>query len=237
MRRRSALVLLGDRSRAQMVRRQLEQLDYSIVTICESTGEALRYAKATAPDITLVGPHARGTVDAIEAAVLLGQLDMAIVLLLRTMSTPELEACLELELRRHEMRGRHRGPPNARRRILAIDEDIAIRRLLPLVLQAYEVLATEAMQALRYLQAGERYDLILCDVRMPWMSPADFHDMLKELDPEQARRVVFVSAGVSSPKDAEFLAATSCRVLEKPFDRAALARVVAEELRRSGRSV
>jgi len=228
---RSALILLGDRCVARDLRTQLEQLGYA-VEICETTDQALRGATARGPDVVIVGTHGRGIVDAIEAALMLGQLDVAVVLMLRPMSGAQLQGRLELELNELTKRRAHRASLR-RARILALDQDDAIRRLLSLSLQGYEVVVTDAVQALRHLQSGERYDLVLLDMEMPSMSATEFHRTLQELDAEQARRVVFVTAGAESASDAELLATTNCRVLQKPYDKRALTTLVAEELRRA----
>lgn len=235
MRGRRALILLRDRFLAHDLQLQLEHLGCGVVEICETADQALHCVKTMAPDIALVGVHARGIVDAIEAAVMLSQLDIAVVLVLRTMPEVELQARLELEMRRHAVRrARSRAAPRAR--ILVIEEDEPLRHLLADLLQEYEVVVSGGAQALRYLQAGERYDLIVGDLDTPVMSPMKFYRTLEKIDPEQARRVLIVTAGASTPGETELLETTTCRILEKPYDKTTLMKVVADELRRISRS-
>ncbi len=125
------------------------------------------------------------------------------------------------------------GPKSSapeRARILAVDDDPVIRRVLARALREYDVVTGDGVQAMRYLQAGERYDLILCDVEMPMVSGIDIYRSLRELDAEQARRVVFVTAGPSNGRDAELLNLTSRRVIRKPFSMSQLMALVREEL-------
>ncbi len=124
------------------------------------------------------------------------------------------------------------GPRRAR--ILAIDDDDTLQRLLARTLEDYELVVTDGVRALRLLRAGAQYDLILCDVVMPTVSGADIYEYLEEVDPDQATRVVFMTGGPSSPRELELLSTTPRRVLRKPYTMKTLSDVVAEELRLRG---
>jgi signal transduction histidine kinase/CheY-like chemotaxis protein len=107
---------------------------------------------------------------------------------------------------------------NRRGRILVIDDEPDICLALEEALQtSHDVVATtEAGRALELLAAGQRFDLILCDVRMPRMTGLDFHAQLTALDPSQARRVVLMSGDFSRrPGDPPQVLPAS--VLQKPF--------------------
>jgi CheY-like chemotaxis protein len=58
---------------------------------------------------------------------------------------------------------------------------------------------TDARQALVLLAAGQRFDLILCDIRMPEMTGVDFHARLQADNAAQASRVVLMSGGLPRP--------------------------------------
>jgi CheY-like chemotaxis protein len=76
----------------------------------------------------------------------------------------------------------------------------------------------DARQALEWIAAGERYDLILCDMMMPLMTGMEFHTRLAALVPEQADRIVFMTGGAFTARAREFLTRLPNLRLEKPFD-------------------
>src|SRR5438270_3173810 len=110
--------------------------------------------------------------------------------------------------------------PKRRGRILVIDDekdltDVTREGLAGL----HEVMTTQdARQALEWIAAGHRFDLILCDMMMPLMTGMEFHMRLATLAPEQANRVVFMTGGAFTPRAREFLARLPNLRLEKPFD-------------------
>jgi len=103
-------------------------------------------------------------------------------------------------------------------RILVLDDDPAISRLFALWLGSeHEVtVMSSASDVLARVQAGERFDTIVCDVHMPAMSGVDLHAAIQRVEPEQARRFVFVTAGLL-PGEQAGMAAMPNRVLIKPF--------------------
>lgn len=113
-------------------------------------------------------------------------------------------------------------PPPAvtrRGRVLLIDDDSAVLGvLLRTLAKHYECTAiSSATEALSLLVAGERFDLILCDLMMPMMSGMAFYTRLERLDPKQAHKLVFLTGGASNPLVQAFLAAIPNRSIEKPF--------------------
>jgi PAS domain S-box-containing protein len=105
-----------------------------------------------------------------------------------------------------------------RGRLLVIDDEPDICLALEEALQAQHdvVCLTEAHEALEQLAAGQRFDLILCDVRMPRMTGVAFHARLSARDPAQASRVILMS-GDFSRRPGEPEVALPGPVLEKPF--------------------
>jgi CheY-like chemotaxis protein len=71
---------------------------------------------------------------------------------------------------------------------------------------------------LELLRAGERYDVLLCDLMMPEMSGIDLFEAIEALDHAQARRVIFLTGGAFTPRAQEFMARVPNTRLEKPFD-------------------
>ncbi|HWO14419.1 MAG TPA: response regulator [Polyangiaceae bacterium] len=117
-------------------------------------------------------------------------------------------------------------PPRAAQRgkILMVDDEPVILSILSRALGSSHdcVSTTRATDALERLRAGERFDLILCDLMMPGMDGRQLFDEVARLDAEQARRVMFLSGGAFTPALQAFLAGVPNERISKPFDVAAL---------------
>jgi len=89
--------------------------------------------------------------------------------------------------------------------------------------------ANDGVEALERLR-DRRYDLIICDLKMPRLDGTAFYRELEAIDAAMAHRVLFVT-GVVAGTDAErFLEETGCRWLAKPFRLKDLLRVSREML-------
>lgn len=109
------------------------------------------------------------------------------------------------------------------RKILVVDDQPMLAKAIRRMLSAHEVtVAGDAREALQKIQAGERYDAIVSDLMMPFMSGMDLHKAVAEIAPDQVKRMVFMTGGAFTPEAREFFEQVSCPTLEKPFDRAAL---------------
>ena len=107
-----------------------------------------------------------------------------------------------------------------RGRILVVDDEQGICKAVRRVLTAdHDVeIATSARTALERLTAGERFDVILCDVMMPEMSGIDLHSELTRVAPDQAERMTFTTGGIFTARANDFFDNQDIRVIEKPFD-------------------
>jgi CheY-like chemotaxis protein len=76
----------------------------------------------------------------------------------------------------------------------------------------------DGRKALDRVRAGERYDVILCDLMMPEMTGMELYAELGKLAPEQRERVVFVTGGAFTPRAREFLERVTNARVEKPID-------------------
>ena len=76
----------------------------------------------------------------------------------------------------------------------------------------------DGRRALERIKAGERFDVILCDLMMPELTGMDLHAELEKLAPDQAVRMVFVSGGAFTPRAREFLERVPNARVEKPID-------------------
>jgi PAS domain S-box-containing protein len=105
-----------------------------------------------------------------------------------------------------------------RGRLLFIDDEADLCEVMQeaLALSHDVVATTDARHALELLAAGQRFDVILCDMRMPEMSGIDFHTLLGTDNAAQASRVVLMSGGFSRrPEDPPIVLPRP--LLEKPF--------------------
>jgi CheY-like chemotaxis protein len=80
------------------------------------------------------------------------------------------------------------------------------------------VVVLDGPEALERLTAGDRYDVVLCDLTMPTMDGIDFYLRLADVLPDEAGRVVFVTGGTMTPRTESFFRQSSNLLLEKPID-------------------
>jgi PAS domain S-box-containing protein len=107
-----------------------------------------------------------------------------------------------------------------RGRLLVIDDDASVTRAVRRLLrQEHDVTVADAAgPVLEALAAGQRFDAILCDLMMPQISGMAFFAALQRIDPDQARRVVFLTGGAFTPTARQFLVSVANSSLEKPLD-------------------
>jgi CheY-like chemotaxis protein len=125
------------------------------------------------------------------------------------------------------------GSAVRRGRVLVVDDEEslaqAIRRYLT---NEHEVDAvSNGREALDRISAGERYDVILCDLMMPQMTGMELHEAVLKLDPDQARRMVFLTGGAFTQSAREFMETIENPRIEKPFDLKALRSLVNDLIR------
>ena len=115
------------------------------------------------------------------------------------------------------------GPPVPRLRVLVVDDEPLVSRALARLLAGHEVVSVHhGREALARLEAGERFDAILCDLMMPDVSGMDLHAAVGALDPGLADRFIFITGGAFTDSAREFLARARNPQLQKPVDRTAL---------------
>jgi len=124
-------------------------------------------------------------------------------------------------------------------RVLIVEDEAALARALCEELgRAHAVtVARSATEALAFFER-ERFDAVLCDLRMPGMSGEALYAEMESRDAVQAERFIFMT-GVGFGADVErFLASSGRPVLEKPFPAEAALEVIAKVVSRSrgGRS-
>ncbi|MDQ3366617.1 MAG: response regulator [Myxococcota bacterium] len=120
-----------------------------------------------------------------------------------------------------------------RGRIMVIDDEVLVLRGVVRVLSKQHdvVPIVIAREALALCSAGERFDLILCDLMMPDMTGMQLHHELSLVAPEQADRMIFLTGGAFSAEARRFLSEDPKEHLEKPFEPANLRAIVQRYLR------
>lgn len=105
-----------------------------------------------------------------------------------------------------------------KRRILAIDDDDSVRRIVLRVLRQYDlVCASNGKEGLVHIEEGPPFDLILCDVEMPEMSGIELFRHLKANRPLDAERLVFLTASVDEDDPRQGIELVLNRRISKPF--------------------
>ena len=114
--------------------------------------------------------------------------------------------------------------------ILCVDDEAAIGQAIKRVLGGeHDVeVVTTASEALARVQAGQRFDVILCDLMMPAMSGIDLHRDLLRVAPDVAARVIFLTGGAFTQRARDYLEGVDNPRLEKPIGIDALRSAVAE---------
>ncbi|HET7564969.1 MAG TPA: ATP-binding protein, partial [Gemmatimonadaceae bacterium] len=79
------------------------------------------------------------------------------------------------------------------------------------------VTAGDGAAALKAVR-NERFDCVVCDLRMPVMDGPAFYEVLRREDPALAARTLFVTGDLVSASSRAFLDATPQPVLSKPFE-------------------
>ncbi|AUX23755.1 two-component hybrid sensor and regulator [Sorangium cellulosum] len=106
-----------------------------------------------------------------------------------------------------------------RARVLIVEDEASLARALSEQLgRVHQVtVAPSADAAMGMLAGGQRFDVVLCDLRMPGMSGDVFYTRIRESDPALAQGFIFMT-GVGFGADIErFLASSGRPLLEKPF--------------------
>lgn len=110
--------------------------------------------------------------------------------------------------------------PPRRGRVLVIDDEPNLLSLVCQILRLdHEVEGTtDPREALGRLEAGERYDLILCDLMMPDMSGTELYLAVQRFAPHVAARMVFLTAGALGERAQAFLQRGGVSWLSKPLE-------------------
>jgi two-component system NtrC family sensor kinase len=107
----------------------------------------------------------------------------------------------------------------AGKRVLVIDDEEWILELVRQILKldGFEVdVAKDGQSALQHVVKG-KYELLVCDWKMPGLSGPQLYDRIEIVNPEAAARVIFMTGDVVSDTFQTFLKKHSKSCLSKPF--------------------
>jgi two-component system NtrC family sensor kinase len=109
--------------------------------------------------------------------------------------------------------------PGTQAHILVIDDEVALLDFLIRVLkrEGYQVDAVSDGEMGLFHLAETRYDLVICDVRMPGLSGPEIYQQVQAQEPDLARRFLFITGDSMSPATQTFLEETGAPYLCKPF--------------------
>jgi CheY-like chemotaxis protein len=124
-------------------------------------------------------------------------------------------------------------------RLFVIDDEPSIRAAISRFLTRRKWNVEEAEDgraALEVLLRSEpnRYDVVMCDLRMPHVSGVELYRELLAKRPDLVRRLLFSTGDVVSSDAATFLAESGRPVIEKPFELARLEELLSQILRETG---
>lgn len=140
--------------------------------------------------------------------------------------SPGLELMVSMSLVHDSIRSIGRSPL-----ALIVDDDAAVRSVLQRWFKrsGYVVEAVaDGDAARRRLTEGDadRFNVIVCDVRMPGLTGPELYAWLRIARPSLVPRVIFTTGDRYQWEVAAFFSATSCARLDKPFELGTLQRVV-----------
>jgi two-component system NtrC family sensor kinase len=101
-----------------------------------------------------------------------------------------------------------------------IDDEVTIVTLLCRSLERAGIAADPAHSgrvALERLRSS-RYDVVICDLRMPDVSGQQLFEHLAAEMPAMTRRILFLTGDTTSDGTEDFLRQTGCRYVAKPFE-------------------
>ena len=105
------------------------------------------------------------------------------------------------------------------KRVLVVDDEAAILQLVAEGLRrsGFQVdTVADGATALQRLKQ-DRYDVTLCDWKMPGLNGRDVYEQLSSFNPDLCKRMIFVTGDVINERMQQFLKAEDRPCLSKPF--------------------
>jgi len=113
------------------------------------------------------------------------------------------------------------GEGSSKLLVAIVDDEPMLLRAMDryLLLEGVETRTTvDPHELLQWIEDGERFDLVLCDLMIPAMSGMELYSRLERDFPQMANRCVFITGGVFSEQAREFVERHRERCILKPFD-------------------
>jgi CheY-like chemotaxis protein len=128
--------------------------------------------------------------------------------------------------------------PHTPRSILLIDDEPSFVRALARLLQRDGYIVATAGNGRSGLAAlqGKRYDVILCDLRMPELDGRAFYAHVQQRAPSLCQRVIFLTGDSSAAEHQAFFTQCGRPWLDKPCSTAAIRHAIAQVLERAMRA-
>jgi two-component system cell cycle sensor histidine kinase/response regulator CckA len=103
-------------------------------------------------------------------------------------------------------------------RVLVIDDDAAMGRVIRRLLRRFDVTVCSTVDAARVLLLGHDFDVVISDVQLDYDSGLDLFDEIVRERPELRSRYLFISGAATEPAIRVRLEGTGAPYLRKPFD-------------------
>jgi two-component system NtrC family sensor kinase len=105
------------------------------------------------------------------------------------------------------------------KRILVIDDEPVIVDLCKRILtkEGHNVQVSSNGEEALQIIVNDRFDILICDIKMPQMNGEKFYHELKEKAPHLAKKLIFTTGDVISNKTKRFLESSKHFYLPKPF--------------------
>ncbi|HYP77673.1 MAG TPA: response regulator [Polyangiaceae bacterium] len=150
-------------------------------------------------------------------------------------SRPGLGTTFRVELPAQGLAALSTLPPSAlspaqvvRSRILFIDDEPALYTVVRRLLEEHEVVGyVDPREALQSLAHDAAYDVVFCDIMMPYMSGREFLKQIRAYHRELATKIVFMTGGAFNDPTQNWLHSLPNPPLEKPFEIRALHSAIA----------
>lgn len=133
-----------------------------------------------------------------------------------------------------EERPREEAQPHTGRKILVIDDEERILELISRVLEGlgHQVVTVDGGERAMESMGKERYDLVICDVRMPGMGGQELYRQVKSKHPDLAEHVLFTTGDTVSESTRAFLRSVGTPHISKPFKIEQLQKAIERVLQR-----
>jgi CheY-like chemotaxis protein len=102
-------------------------------------------------------------------------------------------------------------------RVLVVDDEPMIGRLVEAALEGHVVEATVEPTLALGRVADRTYDLVLCDLKMPSMSGIEFYNELCRRRPDLKQAFVLMTGAAADQELENFISGNAVTVLRKPF--------------------